>query len=460
QCMHSHSVWSLCSEAPLSLAGFLSLDILSVIYIRMPTVQQGSLRQLLVEAVSILARHHLEAVISSLLSKRLPMDRYILLATSENSVMMLRRDVLFSVLSFQATCAIFEVVSALQSCTDVQKLLPELSAALLQQVSRTVGQEMPMPGMNSRRRLFRKGQHLCSALFLRLSIEALEAVLSKGVNERQMRMLRNQNTWILLENAETHHEGVCLSELITAEIVQSLLPWMNSPTENGRVTSTAFFAELMSDPMLREKKFLKCVLQILEAKSRDENRIVCQMAIRGLGNIVYGAPEKVKKHKKTLLKVLIRSLNERSHSEIVCESLKALAKVLKELKEKDIGSSFRDLTTRIRTYLDNEDDGLRSLAFALFGILARSAKSKWKAYFAAQVRESWVTLMLHLQDPKASCMTISIPKGLPGSVGPLPRSQSFLQAFCPGILTGESLLLLEQRSSQGEKVHLNEPRTW
>uniref|UniRef100_A0A8C8RJC4 Maestro/Maestro-like HEAT-repeats domain-containing protein n=1 Tax=Pelusios castaneus TaxID=367368 RepID=A0A8C8RJC4_9SAUR len=157
--------------------------------------------------------------------------------------------------------------------------------------------------------------------------------------------------------------------------------------------------QLMSDPMLREKKFLKCVLQILEAKSRDENRIVCQMAIRGLGNIVYGAPEKVKKHKKTLLKVLIRSLNERSHSEIVCESLKALAKVLKELKEKDIGSSFRDLTTRIRTYLDNEDDGLRSLAFALFGILARSAKRKWKAYFAAQVRESWVTLMLHLQDP-------------------------------------------------------------
>lgn len=46
-----------------------------------------------------------------------------------------------------------------------------------------------------------------------------------------------------------------------------------------------------------------------------------------------------------------------------------------------------------------EDDMLRSLAFVLFGILARSAKSKWKAYFADQVRQSWVTLLLHLQDP-------------------------------------------------------------
>ncbi|TFJ95268.1 carbohydrate kinase [Platysternon megacephalum] len=79
--------------------------------------------------------------------------------------------------------------------------------------------------------------------------------------------------------------------------------------------------------------------------------------------------------------------------------MKALAKVLKELKEKDIGSSFRDLTLQIRPYFDDEDDALRSTAFVLFGILARLAKRKWKAYFADQVRKSWVTLLLHLQDP-------------------------------------------------------------
>ncbi|CAM4606884.1 unnamed protein product, partial [Lepidochelys kempii] len=109
----------------------------------------------------------------------------------------------------------------------------------------------------------------------------------------------------------------------------------------------------MSDPMLREKKFLKPVLHILEEKSHDRNSIVRQMAVRGLGNLVYGAPEKLKKHKKFLMVILIRALSDPFSSEVIGESMKAVAKVLKELKEKDIGSSFRDLTQEIRTYFDN-----------------------------------------------------------------------------------------------------------
>ncbi|CAM5096493.1 unnamed protein product [Natator depressus] len=239
-----------------------------------------------------------------------------------------------------------------------------------------------------------------------LSIKALESVLFKGGNERLVRALRKQRTWILLENPKTHHEGVCLlvslllrSGLITPEIIQRLLPWVNSPTENHRVTSTAFLAQLMSDPMLREKKFLKPVLHILEERSHDRNSIVRQMAVRGLGNLVYGAPEKVKKHKKFLMVILIRALSDPFSSEVIGESMKAVAKVLKELKEKDIGSSFRDLTQQIHTYFDNEDDALRLLSFVLFGILAHLTKRKWKGYFADQVRQSWVTLLLHLQDP-------------------------------------------------------------
>ncbi|XP_050808661.1 protein maestro-like isoform X5 [Gopherus flavomarginatus] len=157
--------------------------------------------------------------------------------------------------------------------------------------------------------------------------------------------------------------------------------------------------QLMSDPMLREKKFLKSVLRVLEERSQDRNSIVRQMAVRGLGNIVDGAPQKVKKHKKFLLDILIGALHDIFSSKVIGESMNALAKVLKQLKEKDIGSSFRDLTQQIRTYFDDEDDALRSVAFVLFGILAQLTKKKWKAYFTEQVRKSWVTLLLHLQDP-------------------------------------------------------------
>ncbi|XP_039365628.1 maestro heat-like repeat-containing protein family member 2B [Mauremys reevesii] len=264
---------------------------------------------------------------------------------------------------------------------------------------------MPLPRIRSRS-LFQKDQQHTEGNPCWFSVQALESLLSKAGNERLVRVLRMQKTWILLENPQTHHEGVCLLVsgllrfgLITLEIIQSLLPWVNSPMENFRVTGTAFLAQLMTDPMLREKKLLKGVLRILEERSQDRNSIVRQMAVRGLGNIVDGAPVKVKKYKKFLLDILIGALHDIFSSEVIGESMKALAKVLKELKEKDIGSSFKDLTQQIRTYFDDEDDALRSVAFVLFGILAQLTKKKRKAYFAEQVRKSWVTLLLHLQDP-------------------------------------------------------------
>ncbi|XP_030435205.1 maestro heat-like repeat-containing protein family member 2B isoform X3 [Gopherus evgoodei] len=215
---------------------------------------------------------------------------------------------------------------------------------------------MPLPVISSPSLGQRDRQHT-EGNPCRFSVQALESVLFKVGNARLMRELREQRTWILLENPQTHHEGVCLlvsvllkSELVTPEIIQNLLPWVNSPTENYRVTGTAFLAQ-------------------------------------------------VKKHKKFLLDILIGALHDIFSSEVIGESMKALAKVLKELKEKDIGSSFRDLTQQIRTYFDDEDDALRSVAFVLFGILAQLTKKKWKAYFTEEVRKSWVTLLLHLQDP-------------------------------------------------------------
>ncbi|CAM5169078.1 unnamed protein product, partial [Eretmochelys imbricata] len=301
-------------------------DILAILYRHMPTIQEGSLRQFLVEAVSILAHHHQEAVISSLLSKRLTMDSDTaelwrslggdpLLAThvlraliekiktptsTEGSITSETQTDrhLAAAEPLSATCAIFEVVSALQSSKAVRELLPELFPVLLQQVSQTLGQKLPLPTRSSPSKI-RKGLQLPEGNPCRLSIKALEAVLFKGGNERLVRALRKQRTWTLVENPKTHHEGVCLlvrlllrSGLITPEIIQSLLPWVNSPSENHRVTSTAFLAQLMSDPMLREKKLLKPILHILEEKSYDRNSIVRQMAVRGLGNLVYGAPEK------------------------------------------------------------------------------------------------------------------------------------------------------------------------
>ncbi|CAM4606916.1 unnamed protein product [Lepidochelys kempii] len=152
-------------------------DILAILYRHMPTIQEGSLRQFLVEAVSILAHHHQEAVISSLLSKRLPMDSDTaelwrslggdpLLATQVLQALIEKIKTpartegnitseteidrhLAAAEPLSATCAIFEVVSALQSSKAVRELLPELFPVLLQQVSQTLGQKLPLPTRSS-----------------------------------------------------------------------------------------------------------------------------------------------------------------------------------------------------------------------------------------------------------------------------------------------------------------------
>ncbi|CAM4607499.1 unnamed protein product, partial [Lepidochelys kempii] len=162
-------------------------DILAILYHHMPTIQEGSLRQFLVEAVSILAHHHQEAVISSLLSKRLPMDSDTaelwrslggdpLLATQVLQALIEKIKTptrtegsitseteidkhLAAAEPLSATCAIFEVVSALQSSKAVQELLPELFPVLLQQVSQTLGQKLPLPTRSSPSEI-RKGLQL------------------------------------------------------------------------------------------------------------------------------------------------------------------------------------------------------------------------------------------------------------------------------------------------------------
>ncbi|CAM4608047.1 unnamed protein product [Lepidochelys kempii] len=410
-----------------------------------------------------------------------------------------------------ATCAIFEVVSA---CSRA-KLCGNCShSCFLFSCSRSAkpSDKSCLCQREAARGDSEKDYNLLRATLAVLSIKALESVLFKGGNERLVRAPRKQRTWILLENPKTHHEGVCLlvslllrSGLITPEIIQSLLPWVNSPTENHRVTSTAFLAqgarelrcwsaafvsearlptglvdngwgpkELLRDAdhpsvnnflnqlfpqVFKEQKDkflqksqsinlgsaeeeLRCLREALTAPdpealfqaSSKMARVVSEyfpseqatnFIEATLGGLLSASPTcataaglwmkiilkecggamldkwllQVKKHKKFLMVILIRALRDPFSSEVIGESMKAVAKVLKELKEKDIGSSFRDLTQEIQTYFDNEDDALRLWSFVLFGILARLTKRKWKGYFAEQVRQSWVTLLLHLQDP-------------------------------------------------------------
>ncbi|XP_067153092.1 protein maestro-like [Apteryx mantelli] len=163
--------------------------------------------------------------------------------------------------------------------------------------------------------------------------------------------------------------------------------------------AAAFFAELMKEPALQEWRCFQPILGALAEKTQDPSSTVRQMAARGLGNLVSGAPEKLRKHKGAILEALRRGLEDVASAEVVAESLLALAKVVDELKGKAVGSTFKDLAKATRTFFDAEQASLRSAAFTLYGVLAASATRRWRSFFTEELANTWASLVLHLRDP-------------------------------------------------------------
>ncbi|XP_068797081.1 maestro heat-like repeat-containing protein family member 2B isoform X2 [Struthio camelus] len=373
-------------------------EILSIIYIRMPTMQQDTLRRVLLEAVSVLALYHPGAVIDSLLQKQLPMDsgtvelwrvlgrkffvQQLLRALMEklersgndqprsSSAEAEADDGQAALEPLKITRAIGEVVSTQQTPEAVQRLLPELLPVLLKQISATLGKEMPFSQVSTRGKLFLKG-HTSDDNPCRLSLETLEVVLRTSLEEKWLRLLRKQGAWAALEDPRAHHDGVCLltgvllrAGTVSLPVVLVLTQWLEAPSSNLRVMAAAFFAELMKDPAAQARRCLQPVLGALVEKARDPSSTVRQMAAHGLGNAVSGAPEKLRKRKGAVLAALRRGLEDAS-AEVVAESLLALAKVVDELRGKAVGSAFKDIARATRAFFDAACQGALRLCAPL-----------------------------------------------------------------------------------------------
>ncbi|XP_064366666.1 maestro heat-like repeat-containing protein family member 2B, partial [Dromaius novaehollandiae] len=295
----------------------------------------------------------------------------------------------------QITHALCEVVSVLQRKTLVQRLLPYLLPGLLRQVSETLGEELA-PSIGDL-----ESADMPGSLF----VAALELVLARCLDNRWLRLLREQGAWASLAEPRAHSTGVCLlasmllrAELVPQRLLQSLFPWLDSPSANLRLTATAFFAELMKDKLVEERKLLKPLLEALGERARDPVSTVRQMAVRGLGNAASGAPAKLRRHGAAVVSVLLRGLEDAASTEVAAESLLVLAKVLGLLEARAVGSAFEEITRASRAFWGAEEEVLRCSAFVLYGTLASSASGR-RSFFSREVEAAFPSLVLHLGDP-------------------------------------------------------------
>ncbi|KAF3828619.1 hypothetical protein GH733_004820 [Mirounga leonina] len=342
------------------------LEILSMIYHHMPVLRQKEESfQFMLEAVSQIASFHMDAVVANLLQKPLPFDRdtkTLWKALAENiasSSKLLRaltdklenelEDDLAGMEAISVACAMYEVVS---TGTPITALYPEVFALLLKLVSCTLGQKMPTSPWSHRRRVMQQGERQQTADPCRLSTVTLKCVQAQAMKEGLAKESdEGDNLWTLLSSPSTHHVGVCALARSTVrqrgiilDIMEQLFSSLTSSSENYR---------LVKEPILWKHGNLREVLILMDQSAWDSNVTLRQMAIRGLGNTAYGAPHKVKKHKQIILESVIRGLYHLARTEVVCESLKALKKILELLTDRDVSFYFKEIVLQTRTFFED-----------------------------------------------------------------------------------------------------------
>ncbi|XP_021039449.1 maestro heat-like repeat-containing protein family member 2B isoform X2 [Mus caroli] len=445
------------------------LEILSAIYHHMPVLRQKEESfQFMLEAISQIASFHMDAVVNNLLQKPLPFDRdtktlWKALAENPASSGKLMRALIKKLVArleddiagteaISVACAIYEVIL---TGAHITHLYPELFTLLLKLVSCSLGQKMPMSTLSQRRRVMQLGERQQFPDPCRLSTATLKCLQAQAMREGLAKESdEGDNLWTLLSNPDTHHIGVCAlarsmavwQHGVILDIMEHLLSSLSSSSENYQITGMAFFSELMKEPILWKHGNLREVLIFMDQNARDSNTILRQMAIRGLGNTAFGAPHKVRKHKQMMLECIIRGLYHLARTEVVCESLKALKKILELLTERDINFYFKEIVLQTRTFFEDEQDDVRLTAISLFEDLATLTGRRWKIFFAEEVKKSMISFLLHLWDPNpkigAACrdvLVICIPfLGLQELYGlldhllerDLPRARDFYRQFC------------------------------
>ncbi|XP_067146159.1 maestro heat-like repeat-containing protein family member 1 isoform X5 [Apteryx mantelli] len=413
-------------------------DIMSIIHSKLQEVDEEHVRKAAQQTVYILASQHKSVVVSSLLGSSLPFDSHTCtmwrsLATEptltaqilEQLLEKVNRDVPYkeskcfllgssservaTPLPLAATCALHEIMSAPESGAAVLGLYPQLFVTLLLRVSCTVGVQLPKNLQSRERRSAGPGTAPRTLEPCSCAVETLQAMLARGGSEEVARAVGRAGGWELMASAERHHDGIAALASAMAQhagprlplIVKNLMPTLNSVLDNQRITTTAFLAELLNSNVVNDLILLETMMDNMTGRQKDPCMSVRMLALRGLGNISSGAPEKVRKHGAKLLASMVNGMDDKDdpHNLVALEAMSSLSKLLDHVEERDVQSMLLHIAIRIRPFFDSEQPDLRKSSIVLFGNLTKFSDGNCEVFFE-QILNGLVTLLLHLQDPK------------------------------------------------------------
>ncbi|XP_068953133.1 maestro heat-like repeat-containing protein family member 1 isoform X6 [Petaurus breviceps papuanus] len=283
------------------------------------------------------------------------------------------------------------------------------------------------------------------------AVETLQAMLFRGGSGEVITCMGLDGGWELMKTSEGHEEGVTLLARAMAKhsgpklplIVKTLIPVLSSVYEIQRITTTAYFAELLRSNVVNDLILLESLLDNTMGRQKDVCTNVRRLVLRGLANIATGSPDKVRKHGPQLLTAMINGLDDKDdpHNLVALEAMLGLSRLLDLAEEWDVRSILLHITIRIRPFFDNEQDEFRSSSINLFGHLNKFSHGNCEDVFFEQIINGLVSLLLHLQDPKP----------------PVVSACKFALRMCgPNMECEELIALFEKQLQDGRGLHFGE----
>uniref|UniRef100_A0A8C7X9H7 Maestro heat-like repeat family member 1 n=1 Tax=Oryzias sinensis TaxID=183150 RepID=A0A8C7X9H7_9TELE len=279
------------------------------------------------QTVLILASQHLQTVINTLINQPLPydswtseiwmslgadpivatqiiemvMEKLVVMAPYVDKKEMMTRggttkgDVtLWScryTLCVQMTCGLKELLLNGNCQEPTVSLFPRLFSCLTVRLGASVGVSAPKDNTTKNPSIHVAG----------VAADALRILLARVQLDEVSKRLEEDKAWDAIKEASTHITGVTLLAKAMAKhagprlpaIIECLCPFLNNIYECQRITVTAFFSELLNHHVVTELMLIDVLLNNMMERVSDPCCTVRMLAVRGLGNIATGSPEKV-----------------------------------------------------------------------------------------------------------------------------------------------------------------------
>uniref|UniRef100_A0AAY5F5H7 Maestro heat-like repeat family member 1 n=1 Tax=Electrophorus electricus TaxID=8005 RepID=A0AAY5F5H7_ELEEL len=390
-------------------------EMLEALHVRLQVISEEQVKVAVAQSILILASQHLQTVINTLLSHPLPwdswscemwialgadsavarqimemiMEKLNIMVPFEDKKQSMLRPGMTKVATSQPlamTCALRELMLNGQAEEATVTLFPRLFSALLVRVGSSVAVQLPKDissnGIGNERRASGKRVFL----FPSVAVEALRILLARAHLDAVVKALDEDAAWDKMKGSQQHTAGVTRLSRAMAKhagprlpaILESLCPSFNNIYECQRITVTAFCSELLNHHVVTELMMIDMLMNSMMERISDPCSTVRMLAVRGLGNVAVGSPEKV----LDLTPDPIRWIPVQA------------ANVLLYLDQQNM-----HLLVFSCLGVMQENDKLRCASIMLLGNLSRFGSGE--AVFKDQIHNVLVSLLMHLNDPNA-----------------------------------------------------------